>query len=60
MKNRFLEKGKWLLEVENTKSSFNFLLHFGNRELFWYRIGRVGSYFEILVFGRKILGWRLN
>jgi hypothetical protein len=58
MKNKVLEKGKWLFQIEDTKSSFDILLHYGDKELFWYRIGRTGRYFELLILGRKILGWK--
>ena len=60
MKNKTIEKGKWLFQLLDDECSFDILIHFGNQELFWYRIGRLGRYFELLIFGKKILGWKLK
>jgi hypothetical protein len=60
MKDKCIEKGKWMFLIENTKSSFDILIFYMEREIFWYRIGRIGRYFELLIFGKKILGWKLR
>jgi hypothetical protein len=57
---KYYEKGKWLLQYENTDYSFDILIFYRERELFWYRIGRSGGYFELLILGKKILGWKIN
>lgn len=58
MKSRTIEKGKWLLQLSDNECAFDILIHYGEKELFWYRIGRIGGYFKLLIFGKKLIGWR--
>jgi len=56
--NKTIEKGGFLLELQDNKHSFNILAHWGDTELIWYRIGRTGGYFQLRIFGRRVLGWK--
>ena len=58
---KYYEKGKFLLEHSNGYESYNILIHWGDKEIFWYRIRRgVVGYFELCIGGRRILGWDIK
>lgn len=47
---KYIEKSKLLIEISNTKDSFNFLIWIGNYNIFWYRKSYSFKYKEILIF----------
>ncbi len=50
---KFIEQGKWLFEFQNDKVSFDLILHKGESLIFWFRIGKLGKYFQLDFFGKK-------
>jgi len=46
---RYFEKGKLLLEISNSKYSFDILMHYGEVQLFWIRKSKVAKYFEFTI-----------
>jgi hypothetical protein len=52
---KYFEKGKWLLQYENDKYSFNILAFYKERTLFWIRRSKSSRYCEFEVMGKNLI-----
>lgn len=57
---KYYERGKFLLEHSREHDAYNILIHWGNREIYWYRVSRRYGYFELLICGKRILGLKIK
>ena len=54
---KFIERGKFLLEISGNDIGWDFIIHWGDQEVFWFRRSFGLEYFELIVWGRRIVRW---
>jgi len=42
----------WFLELSNQFESFNIIIQFKDIELFWFRIGFIGKYVDLIIWNK--------
>jgi hypothetical protein len=57
---KYHTKGKLLIEHSREQGAYNILIHWGDHEIYWYRVSRRYGYFSLHILGRLILGWDIK